>query len=115
MSVKLISEKTLVAAFSSSSHRSSLSQQSLHPKVPSDNCQHPQHNFRAQNHSQSPNRRRNGKNSRAQRVYNLSDAIGKYGTRRAKRGYRAGDGRAGIRPRRPSGCTKYPLTLVRLS
>jgi hypothetical protein len=112
-SAKYIFKKTLGTAFSSSSPRSSPSQQSLHPKVPLDNCQHPPHNFRAQNHSRSLNRRRNGKNSHAQRVYNLSDVIGRYGTRRAKRGYRAGDGRAGIRPRRPSGCTKFPLTPVR--
>jgi hypothetical protein len=114
-SAKYIFKKTLGTVFSSSSPRSSPYQQSLHPKVHSDNCQHPPHNFRAQNHSQSPNRRRNGKNSHAQRAYNLSDVIGRYGTRRAKRGYRAGDGRAGTRPRRPSGCTKFPPTPVRLS
>jgi len=112
-SAKYIFKKTLETAPSSSSPRSSLSQQSLRPKVPLDNCQPPRHNFRARNHSQSPNRRRNGKNLHVQRVYNLSDVIGRYGTTRAKRGYRAGDGRAGIRPRRPSGCTKFPLTPVR--
>ena len=111
---KYISKKTLGTVSSSSSPRSSPSQQSLHPKVPSDNCQRPPHNFREQSHSQSRNRRRNGKNLHAQRAYNLSDVIGKCLTRRAKRGYRAGDGRAGLRLRRPSGCTKCPPTPVRL-
>jgi hypothetical protein len=41
--------------------------------------------------------------------------IGRYGTRRARRGCHAGDGRVGIRPRRCSGCTKFPLTPVCLS
>ena len=50
--------------------------------------------------------------SLAQRVYSLGDMIGKYGTKSARRGWRAGDGGERIRPRRRSGCTRFPLALV---
>jgi hypothetical protein len=111
-SAKHISKQTPGTASSSSSPLSSPSQHSLHPKALSDNSRHPLHNSRAPNHSQSPNRRRNGNGSHAQRAYSLGDRIGKCGTKRVRRGWRAGDGKAGIRPRRRSGCTRFPLTPV---
>lgn len=97
---------------SCSSLRSSPSQHSLHPKALSDSSLHPLHNSRAPSHSRNPNRQRNGKSSHAQRVYSLGDMIGKCGMKSARRGWRAGDGRARIRPRRRSGCTRFLLTPV---
>ena len=111
-SSKRISNLTRGTASSSSSPRFSPSRPSLLQKARSHSSQHQRHSSRAPSRSRSPSCRPNGKSSRAQRVSNRSGATGKYGMRSARRGCRAGAGRAKIKARRRSGCMRFPLTPV---
>jgi len=114
-SVKHISKQMPATVSSSLYLRSSPSQPYLRPKAHSRSSQPQRCNSRAPSRSRSPSRQRSGRGSRARRASVRSGVIGRCGMRRARRGSLAGGGRAGIRPRRRSGCMRFPQMPVRPS
>jgi|SRR5712671_1242820 len=115
MSAKHIFRQTPAMASNSSLLHSSPFQLSHPPKAHSHSFQRQLHNSHVPSLCPSPSRSPSGKSLHAQRASALSGVIKKCGTKRARRGWHAGAGRARIRPKRRSGCTRFPPTPVRPS